>query len=112
MIFAFTFFWTNLQLNVKDISERLAKENSFIPGIRQGKSTEKYLFGVINRVAFVGAIILILIAVIPVLLTIIFNLNSTIAFGGTSTIILVGVATETYEQINAKLAGKEYNRFM
>ena len=112
LIFAFTFFWTNLQLNVKDISERLAKENSFIPGVRQGKETEKYLFGVINRVAFVGAILLILIAVIPVLLTIIFNLNSTIAFGGTSIIILVGVALETYEQIDAKLAGKEYNGFM
>ena len=112
LIFAFTFFWTNLQLNVKDISEKLAKENSFIPGIRQGKETEKYLSGVINRVAFVGAILLIFIAVIPVLLTIVFNLNSTIAFGGTSVIILVGVATETYDQINAKLAGKEYNRFM
>lgn len=112
LIFAFTFFWTNLQLNVKDISEKLAKENSFIPGIRQGKETEKYLSGVINRVAFVGAILLVLIAVIPVLLTIVFNLNSTIAFGGTSTIILVGVAIETYDQINAKLAGKEYNRFM
>ena len=112
LIFAFTFFWTNLQLNVKDISEKLAKENSFIPGIRQGKETEKYLSGVINRVAFVGALLLIFIAVIPVLLTIVFNLNSTIAFGGTSVIILVGVATETYDQINAKLAGKEYNRFM
>ena len=112
LIFAFTFFWTNLQLNVKDISERLAKENSFIPGIRQGKETEKYLFGVINRVAFVGALLLILIAVIPVLLTIIFNLSSTIAFGGTSMIILVGVALETNAQIDAKLAGKEYKGFM
>ena len=112
LIFAFTFFWTNLQLNVKDISERLAKENSFIPGIRQGKETEKYLFGVINRVAFVGALLLIVIAVIPVLLTIIFNLNSAIAFGGTSMIILVGVALETNAQIDAKLAGKEYKGFM
>ena len=112
LIFAFTFFWTNLQLNVKDISEKLAKENSFIPGIRQGKETEKYLSGVINRVAFVGALVLILIAVIPVLLTIMFNLNSAIAFGGTSIIILVGVATETYDQIEAKLAGKDYNKFM
>ena len=112
LIFAFTFFWTNLQLNVKDISERLAKENSFVPGIRQGKETQKYLSGVINRVAFVGAILLIFIAVIPVLLTIIFNLSSTIAFGGTSIIILVGVASETYSQIEAKLAGKEYNSFM
>lgn len=112
LIFAFTFFWTNLQLNVKDISERLAKENSFIPGIRQGKETEKYLSGVINRVAFVGALLLIFIAIIPVLLTIIFNLNSSIAFGGTSIIILVGVAIETHAQIDAKLAGKEYNGFM
>jgi preprotein translocase subunit SecY len=112
LIFAFTFFWTNLQLNIKDISEKLQKENSFIPGIRQGKELEKYLFGVINRVAFVGALVLILLAAIPVLLTIIFKLNSAIAFGGTSVIILVGVAIETYAQIEAKLAGKDYNKFM
>jgi len=112
LIFLFTFFWTNLQLNTNEISEKLAKENSFIPGIRQGKETEKYLSGVINRVAFVGALLLIFIAVIPVLLTIIFNLNSTIAFGGTSIIILVGVAIEIDSQIDAKLAGKEYKGFM
>ena len=112
LIFAFTFFWTNLQLNPKDLSEKLARENTFVPGVRQDKETEKYLSGVINRIAFAGAILLILIAIVPVLLTIIFNLSSTLAFGGTSVIILVGVAVETYDQINAKLAGKETKKQM
>jgi preprotein translocase subunit SecY len=109
LIFAFTFFWTNLQMNPKDLSESLAKKNSYIPGVTY---TEKYVSGVINRVAFGGAILLILIAVVPVLLTIIFNLSSTLAFGGTSVIILVGVAVETNDQIDAKLAGKENKKFM
>ena len=108
LIFAFTFFWTNLQMNPKDLSEELSRKNSFIPGIRSRTQTEKYVSGVINRIAFCGAILLILIAIVPVLLTIMFNLSSTLAFGGTSVIILVGVAVETNDQIDAKLAGKEH----
>lgn len=112
LIIMFNFFWTNMQMDSKKLSENLAKNNSFIPGIRQGKETEKYLFRVINRVAFVGGLTLTAIAVLPVLLPIYFDLNSSIAFGGTSIIILVGVASETYSQIKSKLAGKEYKGFM
>ncbi len=112
LIILFTFFWTNMQMDSKKLSENLAKNNSFIPGIRQGKETEKYLFRVINRVAFVGGIVLTAIAVLPVLLPIYFDLDASIAFGGTSIIILVGVASETYEQIRSKLAGKSYKGFM
>lgn len=112
LIIMFTFFWTNMQMDSKKLSENLAKNNSFIPGIRQGKETEKYLFRVINRVAFVGGLVLTAIAVLPVLLPIYFDLDSSIAFGGTSIIILVGVASETYEQIKSKLAGKNYKGFM
>jgi len=112
LIVMFTFFWTNMQMDSKKLSENLAKNNSSIPGIRQGKETEKYLFRVINRVAFVGGLVLVAIAVLPVLLPIYFDLDSSIAFGGTSIIILVGVASETYEQIKSKLAGKNYKGFM
>lgn len=112
LIIMFTFFWTNMQMDSKKLSEQLAKNNSFIPGIRQGRETEKYLFRVINRVAFVGGLVLTAIAVLPVLLPIYFELDSSIAFGGTSIIILVGVASETYEQIKSKLAGKNYKGFM
>ncbi len=112
LIIMFTFFWTNMQMDSKKLSENLAKNNSFIPGIRQGKETEKYLFRVINRVAFVGGLVLTAIAVLPVLLPIYFDLDASIAFGGTSIIILVGVASETYEQIKSKLAGKNYKGFM
>lgn len=112
LIIMFNFFWTNIQMDSKDMSESLTKKNAFIPGIRQGKETEKYLFRVINRVAFVGGLALTAIAVLPILLPIYFDLSSTIAFGGTSVIILVGVATETYEQIKSKLAGKEYQGLM
>ena len=101
-----------MQMDSKKLSEEFAKENTFIPGIRQGKETEKHLFKVINCVAFVGGLILMAIAVLPVLLPIYFELDSSIAFGGTSVIILVGVASETYEQIKSKLAGKNYKGFM
>ena len=101
-----------MQMDSKKLSEDLVKNNSYIPGIRQGKETEKYLFRVINRVAFVGGLVLMAIAVLPVLLPIYFDLDASIAFGGTSIIILVGVASETYEQIKSKLASKEYKGFM
>ena len=112
LIIMFTFFWTNMQMDSKKLSENLVKNNSYIPGIRQGRPTERYLFRVINMVAFVGALVLVGIAVLPILLPIYFDLNASIAFGGTSLIILVGVATETYEQIKSKLASKEYKGFM
>lgn len=112
LIVLFTFFWSNMQMDSKKLSENLAKNNTFIPGIRQGRETEKYLFRVINRVAFVGGLVLVAIAALPVLLPIYFDLDASIAFGGTSIIILVGVASETYEQIKSKLAGKEYKGFM
>lgn len=112
LIIMFTFFWTNMQMDPKKLSEDFAMKNAFIPGIRQGKETERHLRGVINRVAFVGALVLVAIAVLPVLLPIYFELDASIAFGGTSVIILVGVASETYEQIKSKLAGKNYKGFM
>ena len=101
-----------MQMDSKKLSEDLAQKNSFIPGIKQGTPTEKYLCRVINRVAFVGGLVLTAIAVLPVLLPIYFELDASIAFGGTSIIILVGVASETYEQIKSKLAGKNYKGFM
>jgi len=112
LIIMFTFFWTNMQMDSKKLSEDLSKNNSFIPGIRQGKETEKHLFRVINRVAFVGGLVLVAIAALPVLLPIYFDLDASIAFGGTSVIILVGVAAEIYDQIKSKMASKEYKGFM
>lgn len=111
LIIVFTFFWSNMQLDPKKLSENLAVSSSYIPGIRQGKETERYLSKVINRVASVGAIALALIAALPIALTILFDLPNSIAFGGTSLIIVVGVAIETYDQIKSKLAGKEYKGF-
>lgn len=112
LIIVFTYFWSYMQLDPHKLSEDLAVGNSYIPGIRQGKETEKYLRKIIGRVAGVGAIALALVAALPILLTIIFDLPSSIAFGGTSLIIIVGVAIEVYDQIKSKLAGKEYKGFM
>lgn len=111
LIIVFTFFWSNMQLDPAKLSENLAQNNSYIPGIRQGRETENYLSKVINRVAAVGGLTLSAVAALPILLTIWFDLNSSIAFGGTSLIIVVGVALETYEQVKSKLAGKEYKGF-
>lgn len=107
LIMMFTFFWTNMQMDSKKISEDLVKSGAFIPGIRQGKETEAYLFRVINRIAFVGGLVLTAIAVLPILLPIYFDLDASLAFGGTSIIIIVGVAIETYGQIKSKMAGEK-----
>ena len=76
------------------------------------QGTEKYLFRVINRVAFVGGLILTAIAVLPVLLPIYFELDSSIAFGGTSVIILVGVALDFVNQIKTHMLAKSYESFL
>ena len=112
LIVLFTFFWSYMQLDPVKLSNDLAVGHSYIPGIRQGKETEKYLGKVIVKVSSVGAVVLAAIAATPIVLTIIFNLSSSIAFGGTSLIIVVGVAIEVYDQIKAKLAGKEYKGFL
>ena len=92
----------------------MKKNGAFIPGVRQGKPTQDYLEFTMNRITFIGAIFLALIAILPTLVSKILHVDSTIShfFGGTSLLILVGVVLDTAKQIESHLLMKRYEGFM
>lgn len=112
LIFLFTFFYTNLQLDAEKMAENFAKSGAYIPGVRPGKETEKYLKRVIFRITSIGACCLVFIAALPMFLQIVLSLPSAIAFGGTGLVIVVGVASETAKEVDGRLASKDYEGFI
>ena len=108
---AFTFFYANMQIAPDQLAENFQKNGSYIPGIRPGNETERYVRKVLNRVTVLGAISLALIAALPPILTLtgVFNGNNSLALGGTGMIIVVGVALELNSQIDGLLAGKSFD---
>ena len=111
LIFAFTFFYANLQINPENLADNFKKNGSYIPGIRPGVETERYVRKVLNRVTLIGALSLMLISALPVVLTLsgIFGDDTSLAIGGTGLIIVVGVAQEIGQQISGLVAGKSYD---
>ena len=107
---AFCFFYANLQINPAQLAENFQKNGSYIPGIRPGNETERYVRKVLNRVTVIGAAALALIAALPPVLTMtgVFGGNQSLALGGTGLIIVVGVALEINSQIDGLLAGKSF----
>lgn len=108
---AFTFFYANIQINPEQLAENFQKNGSYIPGIRPGNETERYVRKVLNRVTVLGAAALAFIAALPPVLTMtgVFGNNTSLALGGTGLIIVVGVALELNSQINGLLAGKSFD---
>ena len=111
LVFAFTFFYANLQINPENLAENFQKNGSYIPGIRPGIETEKYVRKVLNRVTLIGALALCFIAALPVVLTLtgVFGSDTSLSLGGTGLIIVVGVALELNAQISGLVAGKSYD---
>ena len=107
---AFCFFYANLQINPAQLAENFQKNGSYIPGIRPGNETERYVRKVLNRVTVIGAAALAFIAALPPVLTMtgVFGGNQSLALGGTGLIIVVGVALEINSQIDGLLAGKSF----
>ena len=115
MIIFFAYFWVQMMFQPKEMADNLREHGSFIPGIRPGKKTAEFLQFVISRVTLAGAVFLCLIAVIPNIITRqIGGLSPTWAYflGGTSILIVVEVALDLVEQINAHLVMKNYEGFM
>jgi preprotein translocase subunit SecY len=100
LIVMFTFFYTGITFNAKEIAENLQKQGGFIEGIRSGKDTEKYLRTVVNRLTLFGSIALGLIALSPIIAQ--YWISTSITIGGTSVLILVAVALETLRQIESR----------
>jgi len=114
LILFFTFFWVATQFNAMNISDGLKREGSYIPGIRPGLATAEYLDAVMTRVTLIGALSLLAIAVIPLILTSGGNIPRNIAgfFGGTSLLIIVGVALDTLRQLESQLVMRNYDGFL
>lgn len=110
MIFFFAYFYTAIVFNPVDIADNLKKYGGFIPGIRPGQKTSEYLYRVLSRLTFVGAIYLAIVCVIPEVL--IRRFNVPFYFGGTSLLIAVGVALDTVSQIESHLVTRSYEGFL
>ena len=108
---AFTFFYANLQIDPEQVAENFKKNNSYIPGIKPGLETERYIRKVLNRVTVIGAGALVIIASLPSILTLtgVFGQNTSLVLGGTGMIIVVGVCLEINNQIDGLLAGKSFD---
>lgn len=114
MIILFTFFYSNLQIDAKKISEDLKKSGGAIPGVRTGDDTKKYIGTVLNRVTVVGSLFLAIIASIPIIAPEIWKMtsNNTLSLGGTGLIIVTGVALETVRAIKSMLTRREYHGYI
>ena len=110
LVIAFTYIYTFLTINPDELSKNLNKNGGYIPGIRPGSETKKYISTVLSRITFMGAIFIAIIAALPTLFTSLTGLSSTIRLGGTSILIAVGVVLETYKQLESSVASRNYNR--
>lgn len=109
LVFVFTFFYTSITFNAKEIAENLQKQGGFIEGIRSGVQTEKYLGKVVNRLTLFGAMALGAIAIVPIIGQAF--LSSNIAIGGTSILILVSVALETLRSVESRALMVTYDKY-
>lgn len=112
LIIAFTYFYTFVQVNPEQLAENLQKQGGYIPGIRPGKNTQEYVTKILYRLTVVGSIFLAIVAILPVFFIKFADLPSTAQIGGTSLLIVVGVALETMKQLESQLVKRHYKGFM
>ena len=110
LIIFFTYFYSSITFNPIDVADNLRKNGGFVPGIRPGRPTAEYIMKVMNRITLFGAIFLALIAIMPTLLTSATGLE--VYFGGTSLLIVVGVALDTMKQLESNMLMRNYKGFM
>lgn len=109
-IVAFSYFYTFIMIKPKELSERLQKNGGYIPGVRPGEETEKYVSKVLIRITVVGSIFLAVVAGLPYIFGAISTLPTSVSLGGTGLIIVVGVVLECYKQIESNLISRSYSR--
>jgi preprotein translocase subunit SecY len=110
LIIFFCFFYTAVVLNPVDMADNMKKYGGFIPGIRPGQKTADFIYKVLTRITFAGAIYLAIVCVIPELL--IYKLNMPFYFGGTSLLIVIGVGLDTAQQIENHMLMRNYDGFL
>lgn len=112
LIILFTFFYSFIQINPEKIAKNLQQQNAYIPGVRPGLETENYVSKLLFKITVVGALYLLVVASLPIFTAVIFNLPSYVQVGGTSLLIVVGVAIQTTQQIKTDLQGQNYSGFI
>ena len=108
LIIGFSFLYTLMQLNPKEMAENLDKSRAYVPGITPGERTESYFKGTLIRLTVTGSISLAILASIPVILSKVTGLSSTASLGGTGLLIVVGVALETFKQLESSAVSRSY----
>lgn len=109
-IIFFAYFYTFIQLKPDEMSKNLQDNGGYIPGVRPGKETEKYISRVLSRITIVGALFLVVLAGLPILFSAVTKLDSSVSIGGTGLLIVVGVALETYKQLEGSLLARNYKK--
>ncbi len=112
MIIFFTYFYVSITFNPEEVADNMKKYGGFIPGIRAGKPTQDYLSYVLSRITLPGALYLGVIALIPLVALALINANQNFPFGGTSILIMVGVALDTVKKIESHLQQRNYEGFL
>lgn len=112
LIVGFTFFYTFVQFNPQQLADNMKKNGGYIPGIRPGKPTAGYLMRVITRITLAGALFLAVISILPVIFGSAFGLPKSVQLGGTSLLIVIGVALETMKQVESNLIKRHYKGFI
>ena len=110
LVIAFAYFYTSITFNPLEVANNMKRQGGFIPGIRPGKPTSDYLTKILNYIVFIGAVGLMIVAVIPIFFNGVFSAN--VSFGGTSIIIIVGVVIETLKQIESQMLVRYYKGFL
>ncbi|MBQ2061504.1 MAG: preprotein translocase subunit SecY, partial [Oscillospiraceae bacterium] len=111
MIIGFSYFYSTIQFNTVEISNNLKKNGGFIPGFRPGKPTADFIRKVLNKVTLFGAIYLGVVAILPLIIGKAVNVSN-LAIGGTSVIIVVGVALETVQALESQMLMRQYKGFL
>lgn len=110
LIFFFGYFYTFMVMNPEEMSKDLNNRGAYIPGVRPGQETSQYISKTIGRLTTVGSLFLCVLAGLPVLMSNLTNLPSSVTIGGTGVLIVVGVAVETYKQIESGLVSRSYQK--
>ncbi|MCX6402213.1 MAG: preprotein translocase subunit SecY [Propionibacteriales bacterium] len=112
LIIFFTYFYVSITFNPQEVADNMKKYGGFIPGIRAGKPTQDYLSYVLSRITLPGALYLGLISLVPLIAFVLIDANQNFPFGGTSILIMVGVALDTVKQIESQLQQRNYEGFL
>jgi preprotein translocase subunit SecY len=112
LIIGFTYFYTFVQINPVQLAEQMKKNGGYIPGIRPGKATSVYLTRIMTRITLAGAIFLAAVSILPVFFAAVAGLPATVTIGGTSLLIVVGVALDTMKQVETQLVKRHYKGFI